>query len=107
MKSWRIVPEARSPRKQGLAPQGVAAIGDRRGGLRAPRASSRRRRPMKILTLSNCPLDEAQGSGYVIVNYARHLRLRGHQVDLLGPDELALPRSGRRAIRYRLALGMA
>lgn len=62
---------------------------------------------MRVLTLSNCPLDAAQGSGYVILGFARELRRRGHTVDLVGPRELELPRGGRRAIRYRQMLGMA
>lgn len=62
---------------------------------------------MKILTLSNCPLDASQGSGYVILGYARGLRALGHEVDLLGPAELEPFHGTRRAIRYRLAAGMA
>jgi glycosyltransferase involved in cell wall biosynthesis len=62
---------------------------------------------LRVLTLSNCPLDEAYGSGYVAVRYAAGLRARGHQVEALGPtDYEPLPRL-RRAIRYRQALGMA
>lgn len=62
---------------------------------------------MRILTLSNCPLVETQGSGYVILGYARELRGRGHAVDLVDPRELEIPRGGARAIRYRQMLGMA
>ncbi len=67
---------------------------------------------MRILTLSNCPLDDRQGSGYVILGYARRLAARGHTVDLLGPPEIEVPRWRRspwqaQAIRYRQALGMA
>lgn len=62
---------------------------------------------MRILTLSNCPLDKAQGSGYVILNYVRALRERGHRVDLLGPVELGLSGRGQRGIRYRQMFGMA
>lgn len=61
---------------------------------------------MKILTLSNCPLNESQGSGYVTVNYARGLAARGHEVTLLGPESLELWRGWRGARRHRLALGM-
>jgi glycosyltransferase involved in cell wall biosynthesis len=42
---------------------------------------------MKILSVSNCPLEESQGSGYVIGGYARRLRARGHEVVLLGPED--------------------
>ena len=62
---------------------------------------------MRVLTLSNCPLDESLGSGYVAVGYAEGLRARGHQVEALGPaDYEPLPRV-RRAIRYRQTIGMA
>lgn len=62
---------------------------------------------MRILTLSNCPLVETQGSGYVILGYAAELRRRGHSVDLVDPRQLEIPRGGNRAIRYRQMLGMA
>jgi len=63
---------------------------------------------MRILTLSNCPLVESQGSGYVIVNFCRRLRQRGHEVDLFGPEsfELFYPFAIGRAVGYRQALGM-
>lgn len=41
---------------------------------------------MRILTISNCQLVESLGSGYVIVNFCRHLRERGHDVDLYEPE---------------------
>lgn len=62
---------------------------------------------MRILSLSNCPLDESLGSGYVALRYARGLRERGHHVDLLGPDGYEPLRRLRRGISYRQALGMA
>jgi glycosyltransferase involved in cell wall biosynthesis len=62
---------------------------------------------MRILALSNCPLDESLGSGYVALRYARGLRARGHQVDLLGPAEYELLHGLARGIRYRQTLGMA
>lgn len=62
---------------------------------------------MKILSLSNCPLVESQGSGYVIVNFCRGLRDRGHQVDLYGPDAYEPLQFLRgRANSYRQAIGM-
>ena len=62
---------------------------------------------MKILTLSNCPLIESQGSGYVILNYVKGLRQLGHQVDCIGPEAYeVLPQLGK-AKRWRFALGMA
>jgi glycosyltransferase involved in cell wall biosynthesis len=62
---------------------------------------------VRILSLSNCPLDESLGSGYVVLRYARGLRERGHQVDLLGPEDYEPFRRWRRGISYRQALGMA
>jgi glycosyltransferase involved in cell wall biosynthesis len=62
---------------------------------------------MRILTLSNTPLDESLGSGYVVSGYARRLRERGHQVDLLGPSDYEPLHPLRRAIRYRQTIGMA
>lgn len=41
---------------------------------------------MKILVISNCPLEESQGSGYVIINFCRGLSERRHEVDLFGPQ---------------------
>jgi glycosyltransferase involved in cell wall biosynthesis len=62
---------------------------------------------LRVLTLSNCPLDDSLGSGYVAVRYAEGLRARGHRVEALGPaDYEPLPRL-RRAIRYRQTIGMA
>ncbi|HVF61888.1 MAG TPA: glycosyltransferase family 4 protein [Thermoanaerobaculia bacterium] len=62
---------------------------------------------MRILSLSNCPLDEHMGSGYVTLGYARRLRERGHEVDLLGPAEFEPLRRLGRGTGYRQALGMA
>ncbi|MFM6255505.1 MAG: glycosyltransferase, partial [Dolichospermum sp.] len=62
---------------------------------------------MKILTISNCPLIESQGSGYVIINFTRGLQERGHEVDLFGPDAYEPLQFLRgRANQYRQALGM-
>jgi glycosyltransferase involved in cell wall biosynthesis len=61
---------------------------------------------MKILSISNCPLQESQGSGYAILNFCRGLRARGHEVDLFGPDQIEpFPRL-KRAKKYRQAAGM-
>jgi len=62
---------------------------------------------MKILALSNCPLVEFQGSGYVIINFCRGLRNLGHEVDLFGPEDFEpFPGLGGVARSYRQALGM-
>lgn len=62
---------------------------------------------LRILSLSNCPLDERTGSGYVALGYARGLRARGHVVELLGPADFEPLRRLGRATGYRQALGMA
>ncbi len=62
---------------------------------------------MRILTLSNTPLDAALGSGYVVLGYAEGLRRRGHQVVVRGPADYEPLYGLRRAIRHRQALGMA
>ena len=61
---------------------------------------------MKILSLSNCPLVESQGSGYVILNFCRGLRDRGHEVDLFGPESYEPFQAFRKAKSYRQTLGM-
>lgn len=62
---------------------------------------------MKILVLSNCPLDAAQGSGYVTLGFCQGLRARGHEVDLFGPQSFEpLPALQGRARSYRQALGI-
>lgn len=62
---------------------------------------------MRILTISNCPLVESQGSGYVIINFCRGLLERGHQVDLYGPESYEPFKFWRsKAKSYRQALGM-
>jgi glycosyltransferase involved in cell wall biosynthesis len=59
-----------------------------------------------ILTLSNCDLVESQGSGYVIMNFARGLESKGHRLKLLGPQDcILLPKLGK-ARSLRLALGL-
>ena len=74
------------------------------GSVRRSAASGPR---LRILTLSNTPLDESQGSGYVVLGYARGLRARGHQVEVLGPADYEPFHGLRSGIRYRQALGMA
>ncbi|MEA5626095.1 glycosyltransferase family 4 protein [Nostoc sp. UHCC 0251] len=62
---------------------------------------------MKILTISNCPLIESQGSGYIIVNFTRGLQQLGHEVDVFGPEAYEpFQFLGGRAKSYRQALGM-
>jgi glycosyltransferase involved in cell wall biosynthesis len=61
---------------------------------------------LRLLSLSNCPLTEDLGSGYVAVNYARCLRALGHTVDLLGPADYEPARWLRRGTQFRQAWGM-
>ena len=60
---------------------------------------------MKILIMSNCPLERNQGSGYVICGFADGLRQRGHRVKAFGPDDVILFPSLQAAKRLRLFLG--
>jgi glycosyltransferase involved in cell wall biosynthesis len=60
---------------------------------------------LRILTVSNVPLDPSLGSGYVIDGYVKRLRARGHTVITLQPcDYLPKPR-WRVARRLRMLLG--
>lgn len=61
---------------------------------------------MKILTISNCPLDETLGSGYSVVYYSRGLRERGHETHVFGPNSYEPLRSIRYGSGFRRALGM-
>lgn len=62
---------------------------------------------MRVLSISNCPLREDQGSGYVIVNFCNGLKRRGHHVDLFGPETFEPFQFFKgRAKSYRQAIGM-
>lgn len=88
-----------------LARASTAARPNLGPSLRSSRASD----PLRVLTLSNCPDDRALGSGYVVDGYANQLRRAGHHVRLIGSSKMAPGAflTGKRAFRYRLALGMA
>ena len=62
---------------------------------------------MKILVLSNCPVVESQGSGYVVTGYVRELRERGHDVNCFGPESFECLSWVKSARAWRLAIGMA
>lgn len=62
---------------------------------------------MRILVLSNCPLVESQGSGYVVTSYARELRERGHDVTCVGPESFEFLPQCRAGRLWRVSLGMA
>lgn len=61
---------------------------------------------MKLLVLSNCPLDQTSGSGYVVLSFCHGLREQGHEVDLFGPEHYEPFKFLRRGVTYRKALGM-
>jgi hypothetical protein len=62
---------------------------------------------MNILVLSNCPLEDSQGSGYVIVNTVKCLESQGYDVNLIGPEKMTLFNFlGNTARIYRTIFGM-
>jgi glycosyltransferase involved in cell wall biosynthesis len=63
--------------------------------------------PVRILVVSNCPVLEHLGSGYVIRNYVFGMRALNNEVDLLQPDNYEILKSIRpRANSYRQSVGM-
>ncbi|HYF50917.1 MAG TPA: glycosyltransferase family 4 protein [Planctomycetota bacterium] len=61
---------------------------------------------LRILALTNCPLVEWQGSGYVVAGFGREMRRRGHHVETIGPETL-LPFAEQhrgRSVRYPVAI---
>lgn len=63
--------------------------------------------PMRILVISNCPLDPNQGSGYVISGYAQRMRERGHTVVAYGIEHFTPWQHMHRLTRLRRLLGYA
>jgi glycosyltransferase involved in cell wall biosynthesis len=60
---------------------------------------------MRILTVSNCPLQRSLGSGYVIAGYVDGLRELGHDVTVLEPSDYEWLPSLSVAKRLRMLLG--
>lgn len=60
---------------------------------------------MRILSLTNCILDERLGSGKTAIRWTRGLRDYGHEVNLFCPTDFTLYPSLSRAGRLRQALG--
>ena len=60
---------------------------------------------MRILSLTNCPLDPATGSGKTVLTYTNGLRLLGHGVEAVAPDQFEWMPRVRRARKFRQALG--
>jgi glycosyltransferase involved in cell wall biosynthesis len=61
---------------------------------------------MRILSIANCMADESLGSGYVIANFIRGMRARGHEVDFFGPDDFNFLGFVRKARSHRQSVGM-
>jgi glycosyltransferase involved in cell wall biosynthesis len=61
---------------------------------------------MRILTISNCPLDPTQGSGHVILGFVNGLRALGWKIDAFGPDDIAIFPRINKARSWRIAFGM-
>ncbi len=63
---------------------------------------------MRILMLSNVPLIESQGSGYIVLNTAKSFDKLGHNVEVIPPSSFSVFSALKnRANNYRMALGMA
>ncbi|MDY6781653.1 MAG: glycosyltransferase family 4 protein [Cyanobacteriota bacterium] len=60
---------------------------------------------MKILSLTNCPLDPSLGSGKTVLRWSEGLRKLGHTVDVCEPKDYQLWSKIRRGIKFRLAGG--
>jgi glycosyltransferase involved in cell wall biosynthesis len=62
---------------------------------------------MRLLTFSNCNLETSQGSGYVVVNFARGMRAKGHKADVFGPEICEFFAFFKKAKTHRITLGIA
>lgn len=60
---------------------------------------------MKILSLSNCPLDPVLGSGKAVLRYVQGLRDLGHSVEVLEPGDFEFWCGLKRARKHRMAIG--
>src|SRR5262245_14752011 len=60
---------------------------------------------MKILTITNCPLDPTLGSGKTVIRYSEGLRAAGHTVRVLEPKDYETARAFGRGKRLRQAIG--
>jgi glycosyltransferase involved in cell wall biosynthesis len=60
---------------------------------------------MKILSLTNCPLDPSLGSGKTVLRWSEGLRTLGHSVDVCEPKDYQIGSKFRRALKFRLAVG--
>ncbi len=62
---------------------------------------------MRILTLTNCPLDPLLGSGRTVLRFSNGLRALGHTVDVAAPSEYQWWHAVRRGKRFTQAFGAA
>jgi glycosyltransferase involved in cell wall biosynthesis len=60
---------------------------------------------MRILTITNCPLDPRLGSGTTVIRFANGLRQLGHEVDVLAPADYEYASPIRAAKQLRQGLG--
>jgi glycosyltransferase involved in cell wall biosynthesis len=60
---------------------------------------------MKILTLTNCPLNPGSGSGKTVLKFTEGLRNLGHEVDVLEPEDFEPLSFLKRAKSWRQAWG--
>jgi glycosyltransferase involved in cell wall biosynthesis len=60
---------------------------------------------MRILTITNCPLDPRLGSGTTVIRFANGLRHLGHDVDVLAPADYEYASTIRAAKQLRQGLG--
>lgn len=60
---------------------------------------------MKILSLSNSPLDSMWGSGKAVLRYAQGFRDLGHSVEVLQPRDFEIWRGLKKAKQHRMAIG--
>src|SRR5215213_9665201 len=68
-------------------------------------AGDRRPLTVRILSLSNSPLDPTLGSGKTVLRWSEGLRRHGHECHVLGSDSLLAPPWSRRpGKRFWLAL---
>jgi len=60
---------------------------------------------LRILSISNCPLDPNLGSGRTVLRYSAELRNLGHNVDILAPIHYEIGQRLSRGKKFRQALG--
>ncbi|MDY7012620.1 MAG: glycosyltransferase family 4 protein [Cyanobacteriota bacterium] len=60
---------------------------------------------MKIISLTNCPLDPRLGSGKTVLRWSEGLRNLGHVVEVYEPKDYQLWQGIRRGMKFRLAGG--